>query len=107
MFVRVAIVIAMLACILLGLKDRNPFWLSVTAGLAGFWILVMGLLMVEAGRVICPLCRTSYFKPLKNNRRSKRRFLGSARLAVARDMLFMRKRIHCLHCNEKIAWRGE
>ncbi len=81
--------------------------LYVAGGTFACFVLVALIMAIENSSVICPLCRTSYYKATKSVKRSHRKILGSLRLATALDILLHRRRIRCLHCGESVRWRED
>jgi len=101
--VKFALIPMVIGMIIYSLIKRDPHWVSVTAGLVAFTVLISVLLWFFAVNVRCPLCMTPFMAKLGcAKHRRARTYMGSYRIPVATGILF-KGRFTCPYCNERTA----
>ncbi len=100
---KVALIPIVIGMIIYSLINLDPYWVSVTAGLVAFTLLISVLLWFFSIDVRCPLCMTPFMaKPGCAKHRRARTYMGSYRIPVATGILF-KSRFTCPYCNERTA----
>ena len=104
-FMKVALIPMVIGTMIYSLIKLDPRWVSVTAGLAAFTVLISILRWFFAINVRCPLCMTPFMaKPGCAKHRRARRYMGSYHIPVATGILF-KGRFTCPYCNEQTAMK--